>query len=125
MSVRSVAVVANLEKEDAASYADAILKYLQSRGLKTYDFRYRGFPLFAQVPPVDLAVVLGGDGTVLFACGLVHAQSVPILGINLRTVGFITEVVREEWELTLDKYLSGELGLSERLMLSGKVFRHS
>ncbi len=124
MPVRSVAVVANLDKEDAAVYADAILSFLHHKGLKTYDLRYRGFPLVAQMPEVDLAVVLGGDGTVLFACGLVHAQSVPILGINLGTVGFITEVVREEWEVTLDKYLKGELGLSERLMLAGRVIRH-
>jgi NAD+ kinase len=123
MPVQSVAVIANLEKEDAGLYADAILAGLQERGLKGWDFRYRGTPLFAQIPDVDLAIVLGGDGTVLFACGLVQGRSVPILGINLGTLGFITEVVREEWKTALDKYLQGELGVSRRLMLSGKVLR--
>ena len=125
MPVQSVAVIANLEKEDAALYADAILAGLHERGLKGWDFRYRGTPLFAQIPDVDLAIVLGGDGTVLFACGLVQGRSVPILGINLGTLGFITEVVREEWKTALDKYLRGELGVSRRLMLSGRVVRQS
>jgi NAD+ kinase len=75
------------------------------------------------VPDADLAIVLGGDGTVLYSCRLFAEKPIPVLGVNLGTIGFMAEVVREEWLSAFEKYVRGELGISERLMLSVSVLR--
>lgn len=56
----------------------------------------------------DLIVVLGGDGTFLSIARLMRSRSVPILGINMGTLGFLTEVNHAEAKSTLDEVLSGK-----------------
>src|SRR2546425_8727167 len=71
----------------------------------------------------DLLVVLGGDGTLIHAAGLCNQREVPILGVNLGTLGFLTEVPREKAFELLEKALAGSLTPSWRLMLHVEV-RH-
>jgi NAD+ kinase len=83
---------------------------------------------------VDLAISLGGDGTLL-SCARMLARpptaagssmpgnEVPILPVNMGDFGFITEVSKGELVDTWEKYLDGSLGVSERLMLSVTVHR--
>jgi len=67
---------------------------------------------------VDLVIVLGGDGTLLSIAYLAAANSVPVMGVNLGSLGFLTEVPVDEMYLTLDAYLAGEEGIvSPRQML--------
>lgn len=55
----------------------------------------------------DLVVVLGGDGTLLSIAHLAAQRNVPVLGVNLGRLGFLTEVPESEMVLTLDAYLQG------------------
>src|SRR5713101_7395751 len=71
----------------------------------------------------DLLVVLGGDGTLIHAAGLCNQREVPLLGVNMGTLGFLTEVPRERAFALLEKALAGELPVSRRLMLSVEVRR--
>lgn len=57
---------------------------------------------------VDLVVVLGGDGTMLSIAHLAAVNDVPVLGVNLGSLGFLTEVPVDEMYLTLDAFLGGE-----------------
>src|SRR4051794_24329979 len=66
----------------------------------------------------DLLVALGGDGTLIHTAGLCHQREVPILGVNLGTLGFLTEVPRERALDLLEQALAGKLEPSWRLMLS-------
>ena len=71
----------------------------------------------------DLIVVLGGDGTLIHAAGLCAGREVPILGVNMGTLGFLTEFPRDRvWE-ALDAALAGKLQASRRLMLAAEVRR--
>lgn len=71
---------------------------------------------------VDLVIVLGGDGTLLSIAHLAARKGVPVLGINLGALGFLTEVPLEEMYLTLDSYLGGnEEIISRRRMLEAKT----
>jgi len=71
----------------------------------------------------DLIVVLGGDGTLIHAAGLCSGREVPILGVNMGTLGFLTEFPRDRlWE-ALDEALAGKLHASRRLMLSAELWR--
>lgn len=65
-----------------------------------------------------LVVCLGGDGTLLSAAAHIKTASVPILGVNLGRLGFITEVKQEEVFEELNTFLSGQSQIEERLMLS-------
>lgn len=128
MVLSTVVVVANLEKRRAAEYLKSITKTLESKGLTTLVLSYRGQEtvtpeLEAEYASAQAAIVLGGDGTVLFSCRLFSSRPIPILGVNLGTVGFMTEVLGEEWLEALESFERGEAKISERLMLDIEVHR--
>jgi NAD+ kinase len=71
---------------------------------------------------VDLVVVLGGDGTLLSIAHLAARAGIPVLGVNMGKLGFLTEVPREEMIPTLDAFLQGDRGiLNRRVMLEVKA----
>lgn len=77
-----------------------------------------------QVPTqTDMIVVLGGDGTFLSVARLVEGRDVPLLGVNLGGLGFLTEVTQEEVLESLGEIFEGRYGLSERMMLKAHVHR--
>lgn len=77
----------------------------------------------ARLDPIDLAVSLGGDGTLLQCARLLAGSDIPILPVNLGTVGFITEISADEWRQAYLAYAAGERRLSTRLMVNARVTR--
>jgi len=121
--VQSVFLIANLDKEDVKEMIPVMEKYFLSHGISFSMFTYTGICDVPEVPQVDLAVVLGGDGTVLFSSKVLFSRQIPILGVNMGNVGFLTEVVREEWRDAFEKYQAGQLGISYRVMIKVSVLR--
>ena len=74
---------------------------------------------------VECALTLGGDGTLLQAARLVLGRRVPLFGINLGTLGFLTSASRENMEEGLDALLQDQYIVDERTMLHGKVIERS
>jgi len=102
---------------------ECILEEAASEKLK----RGRGIPREKLPEKVDLVIVLGGDGTLLSIAHLAAQKDVPVLGVNLGKLGFLTEVPLEEMYLTLDAFLAGQKKIvSPRQMLEainkGKVY---
>jgi NAD+ kinase len=86
-----------------------------------------GYPRDSLPAEVDLVIVLGGDGTLLSIAHLAAESQIPVLGVNMGSLGFLTEVPLNEMFLTLDAYLGGNDDIvSPRQMLEvraqGKVF---
>lgn len=72
---------------------------------------------------LDMVIVLGGDGTLLSAARWVEELDIPILGVNLGSLGFLTEVTLEELYPTLEKIFKNQYVLDLRLMLKSLIRR--
>ena len=71
---------------------------------------------------VDCMIVLGGDGTVLQAARETKGLRIPIIGVNLGTLGYMTEIEPEGLEDALDRLIAGEYHQESRMMLKGRAF---
>lgn len=83
--------------------------------IRTQD--YPSIPAERFAGKVDLLLALGGDGTILTAARSVSESGIPILGINLGTLGFLTAAPPEEVESSLDRVAAGEYEVEDRFML--------
>lgn len=72
----------------------------------------------------DVLLILGGDGTILNAARLAAERSIPILGVNMGGLGFLTEVRLDNLYASLDRVFANDFTLDERLMLQTHVHRH-
>jgi len=71
----------------------------------------------------DMLVIAGGDGSVLRAGNLCAASRVPILGVNLGRIGFLSQVDRADWQEYFDRLLNGEAWIEYRMMLHAEHIR--
>ncbi len=71
----------------------------------------------------DLVVVLGGDGTLIYTARLLSGRAVPILGVNLGSLGFMTEVPVDELFAILDEVLAGRFKVDSRMKLTCRLVR--
>jgi NAD+ kinase len=119
--VATVGLVPRSESETARSLASEMTSWLEQRGHTALITRPDcGTEIAARA---DLLVVLGGDGTLILAASMCGTREVPILGVNLGRLGFLTEVPRERAFEMLELALDGKLQVSKRLMLSVQVKR--
>ncbi len=78
----------------------------------------------ADIPgSIDTMVVLGGDGTMLYAARLIDGRKVPMLGVNMGGLGFLTAVTVKEAFNLLERIFGGECAVEERMMLSVSLAR--
>lgn len=127
-AVATVGIIPRLAREAAAELAREMARWLEKRGHTAIVEEEAGVAGAPAAPgreialKADLLVVLGGDGTLIHAASLC-AREVPILGVNMGTLGFLTEVPRERALPMLEKALQGGLAVTRRLMLEVEV-RH-
>ncbi len=79
--------------------------------------------LLGELPTTDLLIVLGGDGTFLRAARAVAEIDVPLLGVNLGKIGFLSKVEAADMESILDELLRGAYRIDERMILEGLILR--
>jgi len=80
-----------------------------------------GTPMDLDAEPIDLVIALGGDGTLLRAVHLVAGRDVPVLGINLGQLGFLTSTAEADMEIGLAQVLDGEAEMERRHTLGAHV----
>ena len=121
--IRKVLLVINSRKDDVQSVVRSIMEVTEGRGIETVSLDFPNHASPENLSGVDLAISLGGDGTLLSCARMLAPRNVPILAVNMGDFGFITEVSKSEFRETWDKLMEGRLGVSERLMLSVDVQR--
>lgn len=99
--------------------AEVTLKVLQSDWKQNDDSGYEEIEFPVGQP--DCLLVLGGDGTVLKAARDMMDVNIPLIGVNLGSLGYMTEIETDTLEKSLDKLLADEYELEQRMMLEGRV----
>lgn len=115
-------LITNKAKDPDGSYTAKITEYLQARGASVSCKIFGRMAEHTVVPEgAECAIVLGGDGTVLKAARDMIGHEIPLLGVNLGTLGYLAEVEIGNVEKALDMLLSGEYTREDRMMLTGRV----
>jgi NAD+ kinase len=119
-------VVTNEIKDPNLEMTGQITAFLREHGrevIPVHSWEERIGGLSPLDPDRDCLLVLGGDGTVLDAAARLREIQIPILGINMGTLGYLAEIERRNWREALEKVLQGDYDISTRMMLEGhKVF---
>lgn len=112
-------IITNQSKDPEFKITNRITDYLASYGRKYTVSSERHTDAGSIPEDVDLVLVLGGDGTLLQAAADLADSHVPFLGINLGTLGFLTEVNKNDIETALGRILKGDYEIEKRMMLVG------
>jgi len=136
MNERNILVVAHAGRPDTVDAARRVIEALREAGARPVlaaDDRAELAavdPLFADVDvlgetveqsALELAIVLGGDGTILRAAELVRGCEAPVLGINMGHVGFLAEIDRDDMDAAVRRVIDRNYEVEERLALSVRV----
>jgi NAD+ kinase len=129
--MKKIGIICKPGRKEPEEILQELLPFLKQRGCETFvdletaaALKINGFSREEISSLADLVLVLGGDGTMLSVSRLVAERGIPILGINLGGLGFITEVRRDDIFSAVDKMLSGRYAVEERLMLSATIHRN-
>ena len=122
--VKTVLLVTHPTRPEAISTANELTKLLTDKQINVFaTIKTDGANDFKATDQIDLAVVLGGDGTMLRAAEIFRGKQVPILGINLGHVGFLAEIERPSLSEIVDAIVSGTFSIEERMSLNYQLLR--
>ena len=124
-------IITNRDKDQNLRFTEEIVQYLKEHGKKCQvqqaERRVEGEDHYtdpALIPEdTQCILVLGGDGTLLQAARDVVHREIPMLGINLGTLGFLAEIDKTSIYTALDKLFEDDYEIEERMMLTGTVWR--
>lgn len=123
--MRKFLIVTNRTKDTDLCVTKKIEQYLTEReALCTIYDKPEQIPTSVVEQGFECAIVLGGDGTILHAITPLVYYQIPILGVNMGTVGFLAGVELEELESALDSLLQEKYEYDDRIMLEGTVYRN-
>ena len=135
--MKRIGIIAKQNKPEAIEIARNLVEWLRPKKIEVYmeEGMVKQFhpPLGGphlnsigreDIPKkVEVIIVLGGDGTLLSVARLVGDHDVPILGVNLGGLGFLTEITLEELYRVLEKVVQGDFITDERVVLNASVIR--
>ena len=116
--MRNFCIVRNTDKDPDGAFTRKIANYLKKKErICTITEDGKDIPDYT-----DCLIVLGGDGTLLRAAGRVVDRQIPLLGVNLGTLGYLAEVNRDSILPALDKVMENDFVIERRMMLSGTIY---
>ena len=126
-------IITNADKDENLTVTKSIISYLEARDCvcinATKKNRVDENSVCADVTliPKDAqcAIVLGGDGTIIHTSHVLAPLDIPILGINLGTLGYLAETERQDIAQALDAVINDQYTINERTMIYGKVIKEN
>jgi len=123
---RHVGIFGNREKPEVRSLLPQLARWIRAEGRRATVARglsrgASGPPLATLAGRVDMLLVLGGDGTMLHAARAAARTGVPVLGVNLGGLGFLTETGVEALRPALRRLFAGDYSVERRLMVEATV----
>ena len=88
LSLKQISIITKLNDNNAQQYAQKLTQWLETKKVASM--------METIIPELDLIIVLGGDGTLLHIAELAARHAIPVLGINLGNLGFLTEFRKDE-----------------------------
>lgn len=129
--LEKVAIIIKRNKPEGLDLAKKLIPWLDERGVEAIFDKdvigalgiSKGYSKTEIHEIADLIIVLGGDGTLLSIARVAGKKSIPILGVNLGSLGFLTEMTVDELFPILERILEGKYDLEERMMLKASIYR--
>lgn len=135
--MKRIGIIAKQNKPEAVTISRQLIEWLKPKGVEVYleeglgkavnlheTVSVKNTVKREEIPAqVEMIIVLGGDGTLLSVARLVGTHQVPILGVNLGGLGFLTEITLDELYQVLERVLQGDFTADERVVLNTAVIR--
>ncbi|TKB11222.1 NAD(+)/NADH kinase [Desulforhopalus sp. IMCC35007] len=113
LSLKNVSIVTKKDDKKAQDYAQTLTRWLGEKQILSQ--------MEIITPELDLIIVLGGDGTLLHIAETAARHAIPVLGINLGNLGFLTEFREDETFTAIEKILHNKVRIEHRLMLKTRL----
>jgi len=129
--MKKIGVIVNPKRLRAEGVLDELRREAQRHGFKLFAeepamaeaLGAEHLPVEAFGATVDVALAMGGDGTMLYTARALHGSYVPIMGINLGSLGFLTSVADTEILKALDAVAQGTCAVAERVVAECRIFQ--
>ena len=135
--MKRIGIIAKKNKPEAVSIAGNLVDWLRSKNIEVYiekemekllspilsEGRWKSIEREAIPTDMEMIIVLGGDGTLLSVARQVWNKSIPILGVNLGGLGFLTEITLDELYSLLERVVRDDFEIKEREVLNVGVIR--
>ena len=130
MKISSVGLFGRYKDPDVSSTLDALRKHLENRDISVYIGETTADNItgtriedsgLSVGETIDLAIVVGGDGTMLHVARGLASYALPMIGINLGRLGFLTDLSADRMYEDMDELLRGEFTVEERIMLQVQI----
>lgn len=126
--MKKIAVIPNSSKDLELVNTRRLVEFLHDKSEVYMEKAYNVLGMNVQYVPsdaiydnADYVIVLGGDGTILQRAAQCAKRKIPVLGINLGKIGFMTEIEIEDIENALTKLLNGDFSIEKRMMMKAVV----
>jgi len=123
--IGKVFLVANRRRPESLPILQEIEDYFRGKSIALVRCFSERPSTPAGVADSDVAISVGGDGTLLLCARAVAGREIPILAVNTGTFGFITEISSGEWRQAYERFVEGSVGISRRIMLQVEVRRNA
>jgi len=117
LSVHRAGIIVKKDHALAEEFAQRLSNWLQEKGIR---------PFINQIDSeCDLLIIAGGDGTLLHMADRAAHHSLPVIGINLGNLGFLTELTEQEAFAALNEIITGTVTVENRMMLKARIIKNS
>lgn len=129
---KNAGIIVNQEREDVLDYAASLIDWLEEKNIKVFITDWTGKKINRPElivdkkeisKSIDIIISLGGDGTLFRVARDFSPYQIPLLGINLGGLGFLTEIPISQFKEGLTKVIAGKYKIEKRLMLEATIYR--